>query len=931
MTVGTKSPSVQYIEDGVTTVFAAEFRYRSSADLVVQRIAVDGTITTLTLGTDYTATAGDTDAGGAVTVSAPAANGVRLRIKRRTARSQQDQYLNTGRFPSATVERDFDRAMMVDQEQDIAISALSARAFMVPDGEEIPALAAAASRKGKYLAFDPVTGAPIAVSGTAAPAGDAALVSASDIKSGGQFTTVQGFIDTVMGRSIFVEDFGAQGDPTGMGLVNDRAPIQAAIDYAAAHGISEIWFAQRNYAVWNTTRTSTFWAWGSDGCGLVIPAALAAKGITLKGLAKPHARIRFFNKDGKEFGSNWQTIAADSNPWRGHGLMVMAPAADAGAVSFTGSISGTTLTVTAVASGTLGNGFAITDAAGGIATTSICYQLTGTPGGIGTYLVSKSQTRAGGAMTAALVQDRNTICLERIWLDGGTTANGNTNWSNPVTDVPNGWDVSHKGIAFQPDRYLGDLVLRDCKITGFRGELVYASNNREAGLILEGVVELAESNGQALNPAGGHTTCPGYVRAWNCSIPIEGWLGVGNLRGEFRNMLRGGTFCGGVIDTTGSGIGFKPQRPVDARWPATDPSFELDITISSPQQIINLGSFLTGKIVAIDSTVAFGANETSGPFKAGIIDTDIEVVTVVDKANLGIGISLIGGTSAGSKLLRNVRIRPRSIYTDDAMTANYGLSDMVSYLGSGSSYGPNVVIEGGSGPSKRASSMAGTVTAPSDYYPCFRGNNFGTPTDISTTYQNVDTTPALILRGDRMVLTTSAALTNTVTAVSLPTVGVVDGHEITLVNGQGPSSNWYFSLARDNGTSGARLPATRLIGGTDSIKLRFNAVAGYWQEIVRPPAVAYITGVGSISAVTLPALAANAISAVQTITAPGAQVMMKVSMVPTNANTALEIVNPQVTATNTISYRVREVSGAAYAGGTYNFSVSFEHQRSWLA
>ena len=66
--------------------------------------------------------------------------------------------------------------------------------------------------------------------------------------------------------------------------------------------------------------------------------------------------------------------------------------------SFTGSISGTTLTVTAVASGSIITGQVLT---GNSATsgTTISSQLTGTTGGVGTYTVSISQTRTSGSFT----------------------------------------------------------------------------------------------------------------------------------------------------------------------------------------------------------------------------------------------------------------------------------------------------------------------------------------------------------------------------------------------------------------------------------------------------------------------------------------------------------------------------------------------------
>lgn len=66
--------------------------------------------------------------------------------------------------------------------------------------------------------------------------------------------------------------------------------------------------------------------------------------------------------------------------------------------SFTASISGTTMNVTAVASGVVQVGQVITGT-GVTAGTSILAQLTGTAGGIGTYTVSTSQTVASTTIT----------------------------------------------------------------------------------------------------------------------------------------------------------------------------------------------------------------------------------------------------------------------------------------------------------------------------------------------------------------------------------------------------------------------------------------------------------------------------------------------------------------------------------------------------
>lgn len=91
--------------------------------------------------------------------------------------------------------------------------------------------------------------------------------------------------------------------------------------------------------------------------------------------------------------------------------------------SFTGSISGTTLTVTAVASGTLIKDQVIT---GGSVTagTTIVSQLTGTTGGIGTYTVSISQTRTSASLTGTFTLASTTLTINSTTLRVSAVASG---------------------------------------------------------------------------------------------------------------------------------------------------------------------------------------------------------------------------------------------------------------------------------------------------------------------------------------------------------------------------------------------------------------------------------------------------------------------------------------------------------------------------
>src|SRR5690606_32768719 len=70
-------------------------------------------------------------------------------------------------------------------------------------------------------------------------------------------------------------------------------------------------------------------------------------------------------------------------------------------VEFTANIAGTTMNVTAVASGVLAPEQVLMDASGDLFPgTSIISQLSGTPGGTGTYEVSTSQTLASTGLIA---------------------------------------------------------------------------------------------------------------------------------------------------------------------------------------------------------------------------------------------------------------------------------------------------------------------------------------------------------------------------------------------------------------------------------------------------------------------------------------------------------------------------------------------------
>jgi hypothetical protein len=81
------------------------------------------------------------------------------------------------------------------------------------------------------------------------------------------------------------------------------------------------------------------------------------------------------------------------------------------ACTFTGSIAGTTLTVTAIAAGALSNGLLLQDSGLMQPGTVIVTQLTGSTGSTGTYQVTNSQTLASETMNATLLQNDVTVTI----------------------------------------------------------------------------------------------------------------------------------------------------------------------------------------------------------------------------------------------------------------------------------------------------------------------------------------------------------------------------------------------------------------------------------------------------------------------------------------------------------------------------------------
>lgn len=108
MTVSTATPVKSQTGNGVTTVFAYDFRILKNTDL---KVTVDGVTKTLT--TDYTVSGvGDSGGGNVTFVSAPA-NGAAIVFEGNASFDRTTDYQRGGGFDEETVDKDFDRVVIL--------------------------------------------------------------------------------------------------------------------------------------------------------------------------------------------------------------------------------------------------------------------------------------------------------------------------------------------------------------------------------------------------------------------------------------------------------------------------------------------------------------------------------------------------------------------------------------------------------------------------------------------------------------------------------------------------------------------------------------------------------------------------------------------------------------------------------------------------
>lgn len=166
MTLAATPRIVEYQGNGSTLVFAVPFQFRTGAALKVWLRSAAGVETLQTSGSQYSVSGGSGSTGSVTFATAPP-TGTTVVIRGRLAIQQQRSYQNNDRFPAEQHEGALDDLAAISREQQDQIEDVGGRALLVPNGEAGLALPPAASRPGKFLAFDG-TGKAIAASGTGA-------------------------------------------------------------------------------------------------------------------------------------------------------------------------------------------------------------------------------------------------------------------------------------------------------------------------------------------------------------------------------------------------------------------------------------------------------------------------------------------------------------------------------------------------------------------------------------------------------------------------------------------------------------------------------------------------------------------------------------------------------------------------------------------
>lgn len=193
MTVSNSGNKEVYTGNGGTADFSFPHYFFANGDLQVYETALDGTITLLTLTTDYTITGAGNPAGGTVHMIVIPATGVKITIVRVVALTQTSDFVPNDSLPAEVLEQGLDRAIMGIQQ----VSEKIDRSILLPISSTLSGLSLPEPDAGKGLKWNAgedglentTANADDALAQAQAEADDAAVSAAAALASQGAAAT----------------------------------------------------------------------------------------------------------------------------------------------------------------------------------------------------------------------------------------------------------------------------------------------------------------------------------------------------------------------------------------------------------------------------------------------------------------------------------------------------------------------------------------------------------------------------------------------------------------------------------------------------------------------------------------------------------------------------------------------------------------------
>lgn len=339
------------------------------------------------------------------------------------------------------------------------------------------------------------------------------------------------------------------------------------------------------------------------------------------------------------------------------------------------------------------------------------------------------------------------------------------------------FEICDKAVWQSNDRFCGHITLKGrTRIIGFTSELIYGAQGTLTSaadriIAIGPEVEIGETGGSCINPTG-QTLRVDRCLLYNAYIGIEAWTGRtgGYLKAVFRDIAHGNSIQGGV----GSGpplTYYVPNSPPGSHLPVG----QLDIVLERAGGF-DVGSWIAGRILAIDTPVGIGNAAVFGDSGAEMVD--LEIVSICDQAGLSGGVNFVGGGS-GAMLIRNVTVRldlKRSAY---AVANNFKHAAAVYTYGS---IGPNVMVDLGANESAAAPVMV--AAAAYDWGITVKNWDYAdTPAYTATSIWDIEAGNGGTLPNNLPVIALSCSNTASgAKAANLPTVKVNPGTRVFVAN-----------------------------------------------------------------------------------------------------------------------------------------------------